>query len=64
MAVEYCRLVGLSEVFLVSLPRKSSLLDVTELLKAGADVTKIRQYLNQHASALLPLFESLLQEIP
>jgi hypothetical protein len=44
--------------------RRKDLLDVTELLKAGADVKNIRQYLSTHASEQLPLFESLLQELP
>jgi hypothetical protein len=44
--------------------RRKDLLDVTELLKAGADAKKIREYLQQHASEQLPLFESLLLELP
>jgi hypothetical protein len=44
--------------------RRKDLLDITALLKAGAGVTKIRQYLSQYAGEQLPLFETLLQELP
>ena len=42
--------------------RRKDLVDVVELLKAGADVTKLRTYLKQYAEDLLPLFEELAQE--
>lgn len=42
--------------------RRKDLLDVVELLKAGADVTKLRTYLKRYAEDLLPLFEELVNE--
>jgi hypothetical protein len=42
--------------------RRKDQLDIVELIKAGADVDKIRRYLSQHASDLLPLFEQLAGE--
>jgi len=42
--------------------RRKDLLDVVELIKTGADVTRTRGYLKQYASDLLPLFEELVTE--
>lgn len=42
--------------------RRKDLVDVVELLKAGADLTKLRTYLQQYAEDLLPLFEELVNE--
>src|SRR5262249_3654916 len=39
--------------------RRKDQLDIVELIKAGADVSKIRNYLAQYASDLLPRFEHL-----
>ncbi len=42
--------------------RRKDLVDVVELLKAGAGLTKLRTYLKQYAEDLLPLFEELVNE--
>lgn len=42
--------------------RRKDLLDVVELIKAGADVPQTRNYLTQYAPDLLPLFEELATE--
>jgi hypothetical protein len=42
--------------------RRRDLLDVVELVKAGADLTRVREYLKQYAGDLLPLFEELVNE--
>ncbi len=42
--------------------RRKDLVDVIELVKAGADLTRIRSYLSQYADDLLPLFEELVNE--
>lgn len=42
--------------------RRKDLVDVIELVKAGADLTRVRNYLRQYASDLLPLFEELVNE--
>jgi len=38
------------------------MLDVVELVKAGADVKRVRDYLSHHASDLVP-FEELVNEV-
>jgi hypothetical protein len=42
--------------------RRKDLVDVVELIKAGADLTQTRNYLKQYAADLLPLFEDLAAE--
>jgi hypothetical protein len=42
--------------------RRKDLLDVVELIKAGADLTLVRDYLKQYAGDLVPLFEELVNE--
>lgn len=42
--------------------RRKDLVDVVELVKAGADLTRVRSYLKQYAGDLLPLFEELVAE--
>ena len=42
--------------------RRRDLVDVIELVKAGADVTRVRDYLEQYASDLVPKFEELVNE--
>ena len=42
--------------------RRKDLVDIVELLKAGADFSKQRIYLGQYAADLLPLFEELVNE--
>jgi hypothetical protein len=42
--------------------RRKDQLDVVELVKAGANPASLRNYLQQHASDLLPLFEQLARE--
>lgn len=37
-------------------------MDVVELVRAGADVGRVRDYLGQHASDLVPSFEELVNE--
>jgi hypothetical protein len=42
--------------------RRRDLVDVVELIKAGADVKRARDYLAQHASDLVLSFEELVAE--
>jgi len=42
--------------------RRQDLLDVIELINAGADVRRVRQYLEQYGGDLLPVFDELLEE--
>ena len=42
--------------------RRRDLVDVVELVEAGADVIRTRAYLHQHAADLLPAFEGLVEE--
>lgn len=42
--------------------RRRDLVDVIELIKAGADVSFVRDYVQQYASDLLPSFEELVNE--
>jgi hypothetical protein len=42
--------------------RRRDLVDVVELVKGGADVKRVRDYLARHASDLLPSFEELVNE--
>jgi hypothetical protein len=42
--------------------RRRDLLDVIELVKVGADVNRVRDYLQQYASDLVPKFEELVNE--
>jgi hypothetical protein len=42
--------------------RRRDLVDVVELLKAGADADRARDYLRQFASDLVPMFEELVDE--
>jgi hypothetical protein len=42
--------------------RRKDLVDVIELVKVGADVKRVQDYLQQYASDLLPLFEELVNE--
>ena len=42
--------------------RRRDLLDVVELVKAGADVTRVRSYLVAHAPDLLTQFDELVNE--
>jgi hypothetical protein len=42
--------------------RRKDLVDVVELVKAGADVNRVREYLQQYASDLAPSFEELANE--
>lgn len=42
--------------------RRKDLVDVVELVKAGADVTLARDYLKQYAVDLVPMFEELANE--
>jgi hypothetical protein len=42
--------------------RRKDLVDVVELIKVGADLTRVRDYLKQYAGELLPLFEELASE--
>jgi len=42
--------------------RRRDLVDVIELVKAGADLTRVRGYLKQYADDLVPLFEELVNE--
>lgn len=42
--------------------RRKDLVDVIELVKAGADVSRVREYLGQYASDLVPSFEELVNE--
>lgn len=42
--------------------RRRDLLDVVELIRAGADVGRVQNYLKQYAADLLPSFEELVNE--
>ena len=42
--------------------RRKDLVDVIELVKVGADVKRVRDYLRQIASDLVPVFEELVNE--
>ena len=42
--------------------RRKDLLDIVELVKAGADLTRTRNYLKQYAGDLIPMFEELVNE--
>jgi len=42
--------------------RRKDLVDVIELVKAGADVARVRDYLRQYAGDLVPSFEALVNE--
>lgn len=42
--------------------RRRDFVDVIELIKAGADVTRARDYVRQYASDLVPSFEQLVTE--
>ncbi len=42
--------------------RRKDLVDVVELVKAGADLTRVGDYLRQYADDLVPLFEELVNE--
>lgn len=42
--------------------RRKDMVDVVELLRAGADAKKVRHYLEQYAADLLPLFDELVDE--
>ena len=42
--------------------RRKDLVDVVELVKAGADLKRMRDYLKQYARDLVPLFEELVNE--
>jgi|GEM_PF-420848 len=42
--------------------RRQDQVDVIELVKAGVDVKRVRDYLRQYASDLVPLFEELANE--
>jgi hypothetical protein len=42
--------------------RRRGLLDVVELIRAGAVLKPVRDYFKQHAADLLPMFEGLVEE--
>ncbi len=42
--------------------RRKDMVDVIELVKAGADVRQLQNYLKQYASDLIALFEELVNE--
>jgi len=42
--------------------RRQDLLDVVELIKAGADVRRVRRYLEQYAGDLVAVFDGLVEE--
>lgn len=42
--------------------RRRDLVDVIELVKVGADVNRVRDYLQQYAGDLIPSFEELVNE--
>lgn len=42
--------------------RRQDLLDVVELVNAGADVRRVRLYLEQYGGDLLPVFDALVEE--
>ena len=42
--------------------RRKDQVDVIELIKSGADLKRVRHYLEQYASDLVPFFEELVNE--
>ncbi len=42
--------------------RRKDLVDVVELIKAGADIQRVRDYVVKYADDLIPLFEELVDE--
>jgi len=42
--------------------RRQDLLDVVELINAGADVRRVRQYLERYAKDLVLMFDGLVEE--
>ncbi len=42
--------------------RRQDLLDVVKLIDAGADVRRVRLYLEQHAGDLVTMFDGLVEE--
>lgn len=42
--------------------RRQDLLDVVELINAGADVRRVRQYPEQHAADRVAVFDGLVEE--
>lgn len=42
--------------------RRQDLVDVVELVKAGADLKRVRDYLEQYAGDLVPSFDELVNE--
>jgi hypothetical protein len=42
--------------------RRKDLVDVVELMKVGADVKRVQDYLQKYASDLLPVFDELVNE--
>jgi hypothetical protein len=42
--------------------RRRDLVDIIELVKAGANVRRVREYLSRHANDLVPFFEELASE--
>jgi hypothetical protein len=42
--------------------RRKDQVDIIELVKAGADLKRVRQYLDQYARDLVPLFDELVNE--
>ncbi len=42
--------------------RRKDQLDIIELVKAGADLKRVRRYLEQYACDLMPLFDELVNE--
>ena len=46
----------------LSARRRRDMVDVVELVKAGADVIRVRKYLAQYAGDLLPSFDELVNE--
>jgi hypothetical protein len=42
--------------------RRRDMLDVVELIKAGANLKSVREYLKQYADELTPVFEELVRE--
>ena len=42
--------------------RRKDMVDVIELVKAGADLMRVRNYLKQYAGDLVPMFEELVNE--
>jgi hypothetical protein len=46
----------------LSAKRRRDMVDVVELVKVGADVKRVRDYLRKYASDLIPQFEELVTE--